>query len=211
MKIINAEQRTPEWFAARLGRATASRFADVLATIKSGEAAARKNYRAQLICERLTNQMEEGFESEAMRRGTESEPLARVRYELATGLTVVEAGFCQHDELMAGCSPDGFVGEDGLIEIKCPNTATHIETVLAGKMPSGHLPQVQGQMWITGRQWCDFVSFDSRLPEHLQLFVQRVERDEKYIASLAEAVSDFLGEVDGTILRLQQVASRKAA
>lgn len=210
MRIVTAPQRSEEWYAARLGRATASRFADVMATIKTGEAAARKNYRAQLICERLTGKMEESFESGPMKWGTETEPLARVSYELATGRTVSEIGFCQHDELMAGCSPDGIV-DDGLIEIKCPNTATHIEAVLAGRMPSGHIPQVQGQMWITGRMWCDFVSFDPRLPPHLQLFVQRIERDEKYIKGLETAITDFLGEVDGTILRLQEVAQRKAA
>jgi hypothetical protein len=198
-------QGTPEWFAARCGLATASKFKDVLATIKSGEAATRRNYRAQLVCERLTGTVQESFQNEAMRWGTDNEPFARIAYE-ARGNIVQEVGFIRHASLMAGASPDGFVGDEGSIEIKCPNTATHIDTLLNG-MPPDHIPQVQGQMWIAERAWVDFVSYDPRLPENMQLYVQRIHRDEDYIKNLEKEVAKFLTEVDQTIEQL----TRKAA
>jgi hypothetical protein len=198
-------QGTPEWFAARCGLATASKFKDVLATIKSGEAATRRNYRAQLVCERLTGTVQESFQNEAMRWGTDNEPFARIAYE-ARGNIVQEVGFIRHASLMAGASPDGFVGDEGSIEIKCPNTATHIDTLLNG-MPPDHIPQVQGQMWIAERAWVDFVSYDPRLPENMQLYVQRIHRDEDYIKNLEKEVAKFLAEVDQTIEQL----TRKAA
>lgn len=204
------EQRTPEWFAARLGRATGSCFADILAKTKAGESASRRNYRAKLVCERLTGRAEEGFTNAAMAWGTEHEPLARTAYEAETGLMVQEVGFIQHPEMMAGVSPDGLVGDSGLVEIKCPNTATHIDTLLAG-MPSGHIAQVQGQMWICGCEWCDFVSFDPRMPDELQLYVQRIYRDEEYIKTLADEVERFLSEVDMLCANLLNIKQRKAA
>lgn len=194
-------QGSPEWFAARCGRATASRFADVLAKIKSGEAAGRRNYKAQLVCERMTGVPSESFESTAMRWGTEVEPLARIAYEAETGNLVEQVGFIPHNELMAGVSPDGLIEIDGGLEIKCPNTATHIDTLLKGMSPD-HIPQIQGCMWISGRQWIDFVSFDPRLPEGLQLYVQRIERDETFIKTLAADVKVFLTEVDSLIFQL---------
>lgn len=202
-KQVQAEQRTPEWYAARLGRATASRFTDVMATIRSGEAAQRRNYRAELLVERLTGQANDMYTSPAMQWGTDNEPLARLQYELETGNEVVETGFWQHDTLMAGASPDGLISETGLIEIKCPNTATHIETLKKREVPKQYVAQVQGQMWITGRTWCDFVSFDPRLPENTQLIIVRVERDEKYIKELADQVELFLQEVDNEIKFLE--------
>jgi putative phage-type endonuclease len=189
------EQRTEEWFAARLGKVTASRVADVLAKIKSGESASRKNYKMELVVQRLTNKVGESFTNAAMEWGTEQEPFARMAYEAHTGTFVKEEGFVDHPTIEGfGCSPDGIVGE-GLIEIKCPNTATHIETVLENKAPSKYIPQMQCQMACTGAKWCDFVSFDPRVPEDLQLFVVRVERDQEYIDSMEVEVKQFLSEV----------------
>ena len=189
------EQRTEEWFAARLGKVTASRVADVLAKIKSGESASRKNYKMELVVQRLTNKVGESFTNAAMEWGTEQEPFARMAYEAHTGTFVKEEGFVDHPTIEGfGCSPDGLVGE-GLIEIKAPNTANHIETVLENKAPSKYIPQMQAQMACTGAKWCDFVSFDPRVPEDLQLFVVRVERDQEYINSMEVEVKQFLSEV----------------
>jgi putative phage-type endonuclease len=189
------EQRTEEWFAARLGKVTASRVADVLAKIKSGESASRKNYKMELVVQRLTNKQGESFTNAAMEWGTEQEPFARMAYEAHTGTFVKEEGFVDHPTIEGfGCSPDGIVGE-GLIEIKCPNTANHIETVLENKVPSKYIPQMQAQMACTGAKWCDFVSFDPRVPEDLQLFVVRVERDQEYIDAMEVEVKQFLSEV----------------
>lgn len=189
------EQRTEEWFSARLGKVTASRVADVLAKIKSGESASRKNYKMELVVQRLTGKPQESFTNAAMEWGTEQEPFARMAYEAHTGTFVKEEGFVDHPTIEGfGCSPDGIVGE-GLIEIKAPNTATHIETVLENKAPSKYIPQMQCQMACTGAKWCDFVSFDPRVPEDLQLFVVRVERDQEYIDSMEVEVKQFLSEV----------------
>ena len=189
------EQRTEEWFSARLGKVTASRVADVLAKIKSGESASRKNYKMELVVQRLTCKAGESFTNAAMERGTEQEPFARMAYEAHTGTFVKEEGFVDHPTIEGfGCSPDGIVGE-GLIEIKCPNTANHIETVLENKAPSKYIPQMQCQMACTGAKWCDFVSFDPRVPEDLQLFVVRVERDQEYIDLMEVEVKQFLSEV----------------
>lgn len=198
------EQRTPEWFAARAGKVTASRLADVLATIKSGEAAARINYRAELVAERLTGRPADGFSSAAMRWGTETEPEARAHYEALTGQLVAEVGLIDHPTIAwAGASPDGLVGDDGLVEIKCPNTATHIAYLLAGVAPAQYMPQMLWQMACTGRKWVDFVSFDPRMPPELQLFVRRVQRDQKTITQYEAAVVDFLASVDALESKLR--------
>tara|TARA_R110000823_G_scaffold9049_1_gene31769 strand:- start:291 stop:899 length:609 start_codon:yes stop_codon:yes gene_type:complete len=189
------EQRTEEWFAARLGKVTASRVADVLAKIKSGESASRKNYKMELVVQRLTGKQGESFTNAAMEWGTEQEPFARMAYEAHTGTFVKEEGFVDHPTIEGfGCSPDGIVGE-GLIEIKAPNTANHIETVLENKAPSKYIPQMQCQMACTGAKWCDFVSFDPRVPDDLQLFVVRVDRDQEYIDAMEVEVKQFLSEV----------------
>lgn len=196
MQQLSNDQRSDDWFEARLGRATASRFKDVMTSIKSGESAARKNYRAELVAERLTGNREEGFTSAAMQWGVDNEDTARLRYELATDNDVDECGFFTHDSLMAGASPDGLIGEVGVLEIKCPNSATHIETLKTQRVPYQYYWQVIGQMWITNRQWCDFVSFDPRMPDNAQLFIIRVERDEEAVKRLATEVEAFLNEVD---------------
>lgn len=190
------EQRTEEWFSARLGKVTASRVADVLAKIKTGESASRKNYKMELVVQRLTGKPQESFTNAAMEWGTEQEPFARMAYEAHTGTFVKEEGFVDHPTIEGfGCSPDGIVGDNNLIEIKAPNTANHIETVLENKAPSKYIPQMQCQMACTGAKWCDFVSFDPRVPEDLQLFVVRVERNQEYIDSMEVEVKQFLSEV----------------
>lgn len=198
-------QGTPEWFAARLGRCTASRVADVLAKIKTGEAAARRNYRTQLVVERLTGTSTDTYQSPAMQWGIETEPQARMAYEIDQDVLVEEAGFIEHAEIpMFGASPDALIGDDGQLEIKCPMTATHVEWMLAGKVPAEHRPQMLAQLSCTRRQWCDFVSFDPRLPEKMRLFRVRLMRDDEEIAALEAEVRVFLREVDEMVERLRR-------
>jgi putative phage-type endonuclease len=210
MILETADQRSADWYAARLGKATASRFKDAIACLKSGAPAqAQRDYLTELVVERLTQQPIQRFQNAAMTWGTEQEPAARAAYERVTGTSVEETGFICHDTLMAGCSPDGLIDWDGLIEIKCPfNSAVHIETLLNG-MPADHIPQVQGQLWITGREWCDFVSYDPRMPAELQLHVQRIQRDEAFIADLERRVSSFLSEVGTQVEALRRLAESK--
>jgi putative phage-type endonuclease len=197
------EQGTPEWFAQRLGKVTASRIADIMAKTKTGVSASRGNYLAQLVAERLTGQSADTFKSGAMQHGTETEPQARMVYEAETGQIVTEVAMINHPTIeMSGASPDGLVGTDGLVEIKCPNTSTHIASLMADKAPSGYIPQMQWQMACTGRAWCDFVSFDPRMPEDMQLLIKRVPRDEALIAEYEAEVIKFLVEVQETVDKL---------
>ena len=197
------EQRSPEWFASRLGKVTASRVADVIAKTKSGYSASRDNYMAQLICERLTGQQGESFTNAAMTWGTETEPLARSAFEAYADVMVEEVGFVPHPSIeMSGASPDGLVGAEGMLEIKCPNTATHIDTLLSQTVPGKYITQMQWQMRCCERQWCEFVSFDPRLPQDLQLFVKRVEFDPEYVAMLEKEVIQFLAELDDKVNKL---------
>lgn len=200
------EQRTAEWFAARLGKVTASRVADLMATTKSGYAASRDNLMAQLVVERLTGQAQESYSNSYMQWGTEQEPFARAAYEIATGQMVEECGFVPHPMIdNAGASPDGLVGDDGLVEIKCPSTATMIETLLTQKVPSKYITQMQMQMACTGRQWCDFVSFDPRLPAKAQLWVKRVPRDPEFILKMEVEIVKFLAELDSKANKLKDL------
>ena len=200
---IQIEQGSPDWFRARLGRVTASRVADVVAKTKSGYSASRATYMAEIIVERLTGKRVDSFVSSAMMWGTNTEPMARAAFESLTGELVEEVGFVPHHTiLMSGASPDGFVGDNGLIEIKCPNTATHIDTLLSKEAPAKYVTQMQWQMACTGRDYCDFVSYDPRLPENMQMFKKRVLRDNDLIAELEKEVSKFLDEVDDKINRL---------
>lgn len=199
------EQRTEEWFAARCGRVTASRIADVLSKIKTGESASRKNYRTELILERLTGKKSEGFVNPAMQWGIDNEPLAIAAYEVKTGNFVDKVGFVNHPTIEnLGCSPDGYVQSEGLIEVKAPNSTTHIEYLEYGKPPTKYVPQMQCQMAVTGRKWCDFVSFDPRLPNGLQLFIVRLERDDKYISKMESVVQEFLNEVNSAVIGLKE-------
>ena len=200
------DQGSEEWFTIRIGKVTASRVADVIAKTKTGYSATRDNYMAQLICERLTGLKGESFTNAAMQHGTDTEPLARAAYEALRDVLVDEVGFVPHPSIeMAGASPDGLVGEDGLLEIKCPNTATHIETLISKVVPGKYNTQMQFQMACTGRQWTDFVSFDNRLPEELQLFVKRVPRDTVFIRLIEAEIIQFLAELDDKINKLMKV------
>lgn len=204
------EQRTAEWFAARVGKVTASRVHDVIARTKSGYSASRDNYLAQLVVERFTGQMTESYSNAAMQWGTDQEPFARAAYEIFTGENVQEVGYIEHPIIStAGASPDGFVGTDGLIEIKCPSTATMIETWLEETIPAKYISQMQWQMACTGRAWCDYVAFDPRMPEGLQLWVKRIQRDSEFIAMLEKEVETFTGIVDQKVQQLRDIASQK--
>lgn len=203
--VANDMQGTEEWLAQRRGKATASRFKDVLAMVGRGEAASRRNYRADLVVERITGESEPFFESWEMKRGRDLEPEARAAYLKAFDLEAdhIEAGFIDHDSLMAGCSPDGFIGMDGLVEIKCPERkAKHIALLLEPSVPSEYHWQVQGQLWITGRDWCDFVSYHPAFPPKMQLVRIRVKRDAGEIKKLEAAVRVFLHEVDEQTARV---------
>jgi putative phage-type endonuclease len=200
------EQRTEDWFAARLGKVTASRVADVIAKTKTGYSASRDNYMAQLVVERLTNTQAESFTNAAMQWGTDQEPFARAAYEVAQNVMVEETGLVDHPTIpMAGASPDGLIGEDGLVEIKCPNTATHIDTLLTQTVPAKYITQMQFQMACTDRQWCDFVSFDPRMPAKAQLFVKRVMRDEAFIKEIETEIKKFLAEVTAKVEQLNKL------
>ena len=199
------EQRTPEWFAARTGKVSASKVSDVMSKTKSGYGASRATYMSQLLVERLTGTPTDFYANAAMQWGTDTEPQARAAYEFKTGNAVIEEGFILHPNIeMSGASPDGMVCDEGMLEIKCPNTATHIATLLAEKAPSKYMNQMQWQMACAGRQWCDFVSFDPRLPENNDFFCVRVDRDDERIEELESEVVKFLGELDEMILKLKE-------
>jgi putative phage-type endonuclease len=203
------EQGSPEWFAQRLGKVTASRVADVIARTKTGYSASRDNYMAQLVCERLTGTVAESFSNAAMQHGTDTEPLARAAYEAHADVLVDEVAMITHPTIeAAGASPDGLVGDSGLVEIKCPNTATHIDTLLTQTVPGKYNTQMQWQMACTDREWCDFVSFDPRLPKELQLFVKRVVRNDELIADLEMEVILFLTELENKIKKLNELKEK---
>ncbi len=198
------EQGTDAWKAQRLGKVTASRVADVIAKTKTGVSASRANYEAQIICERLTGVVVEGYTNAAMQHGIDTEPQARAAYEFMRNVDVVLAEFVEHPRVpMSGASPDGFVGDDGLIEIKSPQQAAHLETLLTNKVPAKYVTQIMWQLAVTERKFCDYVSFNPTFPPHLQLFVQRVHRDEAMISELEREVLAFLADVDRKVSQLQ--------
>ena len=181
-----------------------------MATTRSGYAASRDNYKAQLVAERLTGCVTPGFTNAAMIHGTETEPEARRAYEFFVDRDVQQVGFIPHPAIeMSGASPDGLVGDDGLLELKCPNTATHIETLLTGRIPDKYHKQMQFQMACTGREWCDFASYDPRMPERMRLFVKRIPRDEGEIAEIEREVSVFLSEIADTVARLEEACEAR--
>jgi putative phage-type endonuclease len=206
-------QGSDEWKQLRLGKVTASRVADVIAKTKTGWGASRANYAAELIAERLTGVAAEGFTNAAMQWGIDQEPAARVAYEFMHDATVEQVAFVVHPRIPdAGASPDGLVGESGLVEIKCPNTSTHIDTLINQTIPAKYITQMQWQMACTGRQWCDFVSYDPRMPESMQLFVHRVPRDDALIAEMETAVAVFLEtEVFAKVGTLRRIYEQEAA
>lgn len=203
MTAIDHVQGSPEWLAARCGLVTASRVADIIRRTKSGFSTSRANYCAQLVAERLTGTVGDSYTNAAMQWGTQTEPEARAVYALLTGADVTETGFVIHPRIvMSGASPDGLVGSDGLVEIKCPSTATHIATLRTGSIDTDYVTQMQWQMACTGRAWCDFVSFDPRMPADMQIYIERVPRHDSTIAELETSVVAFLAEVDATLADL---------
>ena len=191
------DQRSEEWYMARLGNVTASRVSDVMSVTKSGTSASRKSYMLELLCQRLTCKADDGYASAAMRRGVDLEPIARSAYEIDQGVMTVETGLVMHQSGIAfGASPDGLVGDDGLLEIKCPNTSTHVDFLLSCNPNKEYIWQMQAQMACTGRQWCDFVSFDDRLHDELQYRRVRVMRDDDKISKMISEIVIFLKELD---------------
>ena len=208
---MSEEQGTPEWFADRLGKVTASRLADVLAKTKIGYSASRTNYMTQLVLERITQTRAESFSSAAMAWGNEQEVFARAAYEAQTGQMVEEVGFIQHPDIEdAGASPDGLVGDDGMVEIKCPTSSTALECWLThaqggNPVDARYYAQMQWQMRCANRSWCDYVVFDPRMPAKAQLFVFRVQRNAEFLKIAEDEVITFLTEVDIKVAALKQI------
>jgi putative phage-type endonuclease len=212
MKVIDCEQNSAEWLAARCGSLGASSIADMVAKTRTGWGASRFNLAARIVCERLTGTPQESYTNAAMQWGHDTEPQARAMYEFMRDVAVQQVGLVLHPSInKSHASPDGIVGDDGLIEIKCPNTATHIETLLSDDVDGRYIKQMQWQMACCGRGWCDFVSFDPRLPAEMQMFVQRVARDDEFIAELEREARAFLAEVETTISTLSDKYLRREA
>jgi hypothetical protein len=210
--MIDCEQGSAFWHELRRGMVTASRCADVIATIKKGkeEAAARRNYRTELLVERLTGLSTEHYVTREMQWGADQEQYARAAYELEQNVLVETCGFVIHPEIQRfGCSPDGLVGSDGMIQVKCPTTATHLAWMLSESIPVEHAVQMLAELSCTGRQWNDFVSFDPRLPKHLQLYIRRFERNQGLITTLESKVIQFNAELDEVLAQLPQSAEHQ--
>lgn len=201
---INLEQGSEEWKQARLGHVTASNMAEVMSKGKgTAEAVGRYKYKVRLVAERLTMTAGESYTNAAMQWGIEQEQFACIAYEAQKETFVDKIGFVLHPDIKwLGVSPDRIVGNEGLIEVKCPNTTTHLDYLFEGKVPAEYYKQIQCQLWVTGRQWCDFVSYDPRLPKRNQLLIVRTERDEKLIAEMKTETEKFLAEVETLIIKL---------
>lgn len=212
MIVLDVPQRSPEWFASRLGRLTGSCAAEMLATIKSGEAAARRDLRTRLVVERLTQQpQDDGYINATMQRGIDCEPAAFASYEALTGRMARTVGFILHPTLMAGCSPDGLTDDGGLLEVKCPKSTTHVRYLRGpNEVPSEHRAQVIHNLWVTGASYCDFVSFDDRFPASLSVWLVRHERNEDEIAAYAAKAEAFLAEVDAECQALRTLSDLPA-
>ena len=201
---VAVEQGSPEWFQMRLGKVTASRVADILAKTKTGPSASRQNYLIELALQRTTGIIQESYSNSAMEWGTQTEPQARVAYEITTNNFVDKVAFIDHPSIKwFGCSPDGLVSDRGLLEIKCPNSATHWEYFKSKKPPQKYFIQMQAQIACTQRDWCDFVSFDPRMPERSQLLIVRVNRDDAFIAEMESEIKQFLSEVANEVELMQ--------
>lgn len=207
--VVDAPQRSPEWFAARAGRLTGSCAAHIFDFWKDGKTpgAKRKDLLARLVCERLTGQsQEDDYVNAVMQRGIDLEAEARDHYEAITGNLTRRTGFVRHDSLMVGCSVDGDVDEfTGILEIKCPKSATHLGYLRTRRVPENHMPQVLHNLWVTGAQWCDFFSYDSRYPEDLRTFYVRVPRVEIDVLAYAKSAEKFLAEVDAEVEAVQKL------
>lgn len=208
---MSEEQGTESWFADRLGKVTASRLADVLAKTKTGYSASRNNYMTQLVLERITQTRADSYSNAAMAWGTEQEPFARAAYEAHTGQMVEEVGFIPHPDIeAAGASPDGLVGDDGMVEIKCPSSSTALEVLLThsqggNPVDAKYYAQMQWQMRCADRSWCDYVVFDPRMPAKVQLFVYRVNRNDEWLKIADDEVIKFLAEVDAKVQSLRNI------
>ena len=201
------EQRTQEWFDARLGKVTASRVADVIAKTKTGVSTSRQNYLTQIVTERLTGKKADGgYINQAMQDGIDREEAARSLYELKYG-EVKEVGFIDHPTVaMSGASPDGLIDDGrGVLEIKCPIETTHTTTLMTDKVPSKYIPQIQWQMAVTGARFAHFVSYNPNFPDNMVLFVKQLDRDDEYIKMLVDEILTFTKEVDETILKLKEL------
>lgn len=199
MQILDCVQGSPEWFAARIGVATASNFSKILA---KGDGKTRNRYLMQLLAEEATGQKADGYTNAQMQWGIDNEPEARQAYEMMFDVDVRQVGFCKHSARI-GASPDGLIGDAGLIEIKCPDTVTHLETLFSGRAPSEYKAQIQGQIWVCEREWCDFVSYDPRVVNGNPFFCVRVARDDDYIQSqLIPEVTRFVKELEQMISKL---------
>jgi putative phage-type endonuclease len=199
-----AEQGTDAWKIEKLGHVSAGSVSDILSKGRGGESKMRDSYKWRIVTERLTGLIQESFSNDAMVWGVETEAEARMTYEMIFGVTVDQTGFVKHPTLKwVGASPDGMIGTDGLIEIKCPHTKTHLQTMKSEEVPKVYIPQMQMQMWTMNRQWCDFVSYDPRLPHNLQFFCKRVKRDDEYISIMEKEVLQFLDEVEVELLTLK--------
>jgi len=206
------QQGTDDWKKARCGKVTASKISDMLAKTQNGWGASRANYAAQLIAERLTRVPAETYVNATMQWGIDTEPKARQDYAFREGNEVQQVGFIDHPRIAnSGASPDGLVGKEGLIEIKCPSTATHLDTLLGKPIDNKYILQMQWQMACTGRQWCDFESYDPRLPYELQIKVIRVQRDNVLLVQLEKDVRDFVAEIDAKVAKLESIIKQKAA
>jgi hypothetical protein len=210
VRVLDHPQGGDAWLAARCGLATASCFADVMATLKSGgEASERRNYRARLVVERLTKKPVPTFQNAAMKQGTDREPFARDAYEIHTGNLVDQVGLCLHDEMECGASPDGLIDDGGGLELKCPELAAHLRYLKLEKgcAPAEYFWQVQGCLWITGREWWDFASWNPDFPENLQLTIRRINRDKAAIDKLAAEVARFMDEVRAEVESVSKLAA----
>lgn len=207
--IIEAPQRSDEWYSARAGRLTGSRAKDMLTKIKTGEAAARRDLRLQLVCERLTGQpQEDGYVSKEMQRGIDMESVALGEYEAATGLVVRRTGFIRSDEHPVGCSLDGDVDNfKGVVEAKCPKSSTHLLYLRGGVVPSEYVPQLRHNVWVTGAEWADFVSFDDRFPPEMQFFCARIYRKDLKIEEYEKEALAFLSEVERDLVSIRTLAA----
>ncbi len=211
MRLLDHAQGSPEWLRARAGVFTASCFSDLMAMTKSGPSTSRARLITKLAIERITGEAQSGFQNEAMRRGNELEPFARAAYEAETGVLVQTVGLALHDEFdFVGASMDGLVGDDGLVEFKCPDSQDkHVQALRDGAHAQEYALQIQGQLWVSGRQWCDAVSFDPRFPEGLQLAIKRVPRDDAVIASIEAACIAANNAAEALVAEL--LCMRKAA
>lgn len=211
--IIEAEQRSPEWFAARAGRLTGSRAGDMMAKIKTGEAAARRDLRLQLVVERLTGvPQDDGYINKEMQRGIDMEPVHAGAFEAETGLVIRRTGFLSHNKLMAGCSLDGDIQNfTGIFEGKCPKSATHLRYIREARVPPDYAWQCTHNLWVTDAQWVEFSSYDDRFPPELQLFRVRAYRNEFDIAAYDKAAREFLAEVDRETDAVRALMRKRAA